>query len=404
MASSIIDTDSEDELPAGWEERVTLDGKVFYANHDTRVTQWTHPLTKKKKIVRGELPYGWERRLKEDGIVYYVDTINKKTTYTDPRLAFADNVKESPYDFKQKFDGNSTALQVLQGRDLTGQYFIVTGASSGIGYETTRSLLLHGASITMACRNLELAKTCRAQIMRERPEADVEVMHLDLSSLRSVKSFAEEYIGKKRPLHALILNAGQFGIAYNQTEDGIEEIFQVNHLSHFYLTTLLKDVLISSAPARVVVVSSESHRYTDLCLENLSEEKLSPPQSKYSDMKAYNLSKLCNVLFMREFHKQLSPLKVTSLAVHPGNMVSTRLQRSWWLYKLVFILARPFTKSLQQAAATTVYCAVSPDLNNIEDGECQFNKQTGSCNLTAGKKDTACTEIRGSGKGTVTKQ
>ncbi|XP_053401007.1 WW domain-containing oxidoreductase-like [Mercenaria mercenaria] len=369
MADHTLDTDSEDEIPAGWEERVTLDGEVYYANHSTEKTQWEHPTTGKRKSVKGDLPYGWERKIREDGVVFYVDHVNQKTTYTDPRLAFAEDVSKK--DVKQKFDGNSTALHILNGQDLSGKYAIVTGGNSGIGFETVRSLAFHGAHVVMACRNLVAAKECRDKIVEERSKAKVEVMKIDLASLKSVQEFAEQYKQKQWPLHLLILNAAVFGQSYTQTEDGIELTFQVNHLSHFYLTKLLWTVLMNSAPARVVVVSSESHRSTDLNVCNLSEEKLSPSAKNYWDLQAYNLSKLCNVLFSLHLNSVLSKCGVTSNSLHPGNIMYTNIQRSWWFYRLLFYVARPFTKSMQQGAATTIYCAAAPELQN--NGGMYFN-------------------------------
>lgn len=113
---NVPDSDSEDELPPGWEERVTVDGNVFYANHLTKATQWTHPRTGIKKVVNGELPFGWERCVdKNTGKVIYVDHENKRTTYTDPRLAFAIEEKDHVNDYRQRFDASSTALQVNTG-------------------------------------------------------------------------------------------------------------------------------------------------------------------------------------------------------------------------------------------------------------------------------------------------
>eukprot|EP00058_Branchiostoma_floridae_P002011 XP_002587499.1 hypothetical protein BRAFLDRAFT_61292 [Branchiostoma floridae] len=134
MASveGIFDTDSEDELPPGWEERVTTDGRVYYANHREKTTQWVHPSSGKRKRVLGELPYGWEQCTDDEGRIYYVDHVTRITTYTDPRLAFA--VPEDK-EWRQRFDGHSTALQVLQGRDLSGRVAMVTGANCGIGEE-----------------------------------------------------------------------------------------------------------------------------------------------------------------------------------------------------------------------------------------------------------------------------
>lgn len=129
---NLPESDSEDELPPGWEERVTVDGSVFYANHLSKATQWTHPRTGKKKRVSGDLPFGWERCVdKNTGKVIYVDHENKRTTYTDPRLAFAEEEKEHIHDYRQRFDASSTALQVLHGRDLSKQVALITGANTG---------------------------------------------------------------------------------------------------------------------------------------------------------------------------------------------------------------------------------------------------------------------------------
>ena len=372
MATQLFDSDSDDEIPPGWEERVTVDGKVYYANHSAQKTQWKHPSTGKKKVVKGELPYGWERNVMEDGTVYFVDHVNKKTTYTDPRLAFAEEVKDSPLDFRQKFDASSTALQVLMGRDLSGRYALITGANCGIGYETARSLALQGATVIMACRNIKAALTARDSIVKERPEAKVEVLELDLCSLRSVKTMADTYLQRGWPLHMLILNAGVFGQGYSETENGLETTWQVNHLAQFYLTKLLTDTLIKSAPARVIIVSSESHRMSGVNKpSSVILQKLSPTPSQYWHMTAYNDSKLCNILFSNELNARLFKYGVTSNALHPGNMMSSSISRYSWFYKLIFTLVRPFTKSMQQGAATTVYCAVADELTNV--GGIYFN-------------------------------
>ncbi|RUS82634.1 hypothetical protein EGW08_009587 [Elysia chlorotica] len=323
-------------------------------------------------MVKGELPYGWERNVTDDGTVFYVDHINQKTTYTDPRLAFAEEIKDSPYDFRQKFDASSTALQVLMGRDLTGKYVIVTGANSGIGFETARSLALHGATVVMACRDLDSAKRGKAAIQDELAQAKVEAMYIDLSSLESVKAFADKYIQLGWPLHVLILNAGVFGLGFKITEDNLEQTFQVNHLAQFYLTKLLVNVLMESAPARVIVVSSESHRMSTLSEQHLVEDRVCPPKAGgFWHFDAYNNSKLCNVLFANELNNRLLPHGVVANSLHPGNMMSSGMPRHWWIYRLLFALVRPFTKSMQQGASTTVYCAVAEELSNV--GGLYFN-------------------------------
>lgn len=328
-------------------------------------TQWDHPVTGKKKIVTGDLPFGWERKITEDGTIYFVDHENQKTTYTDPRLAFAEatddsNVKKG---YRQRYDGNSSALHVLSGRDLSQKYVIVTGASSGIGYETARSLAFHGAHVVMACRDVAKGEKCLQAILAERSLAKVTVMKLNLASFKSVEEFSEEYKKKQWPLHILILNAAVFGLPYTQTEDDFETTFQVNYLSHFYLTKLLWDILMKSSPSRAITVSSESHRQANLNMNNLTEDYLSPTNaSTYWDLQAYNLSKLCNILFALRLNTLLSDCGVLAVSCHPGNMIYTNLQSNWWFYKLLFYLVRPFTKSLQQGAATSVYCAVAPEV------------------------------------------
>jgi len=366
MASNLLDTDSEDELPAGWEERVTADGRVYYANHSQHTTQWQHPATGKKKRVAGELPYGWERKVTDSNHIYYVDHVNNKTTYTDPRLAFAVEDRGGCNETaKQRYDGSSSAQQVLLGRDLTGKYAIVTGSDKGIGFETARSLALHGATVVMACRNMKSALAAGKSIRKERSKAQVYAMYCDLNSLHSVRQFVTDYLSKKWPLHILVLNAGVFGLPYSVTEDGYETTFQTNHLGHFLLATSLTELMVESKPARMVIVTSESHRFTDLNQRTISEQKLNPPENEYRPILAYNQSKLCNVLLSCELNYRLEKRGVTCNAVHPGNMISSHLPRNWWFYRFIFAMVRPFSKSKQQGAASSVYCAAARELEGV---------------------------------------
>ncbi|XP_039619295.1 WW domain-containing oxidoreductase isoform X2 [Polypterus senegalus] len=355
--AGLDDTDSEDELPPGWEERTTKDGWVYYANHDELKTQWDHPKTGKRRKVAGDLPYGWEQETDEHGQVFFVDHINKRTTYLDPRLAFTvEDTPEKP-SVRQKYDGNSTAMEILQGRDLTGRVILVTGANTGIGFETAKSFALHGAYVILACRNKIPAANAVSTILEEWPKAKVEAMTLDLASLRSVQEFAQAFKSKNLPLHVLICNAAVIGQTWHLTEDGLESTFQICHLGHFYLVHLLQDVLRRSAPARVIMVSSESHRFTDLVDTNykIDLNLLSPPKREYWSMLAYNRSKLCNILFSNELNRRLSQYGVTSNALHPGNMMYTSLHRSWWVLTFLFTLARPFTKSMGAASVRSYF-------------------------------------------------
>ncbi|XP_026527839.1 WW domain-containing oxidoreductase [Notechis scutatus] len=370
--AGLDDTDSEEELPPGWEERTTKDGWVYYANHLEERTQWDHPKSGKRKRVAGDLPYGWEQETDENGQVYFVDHINKRTTYLDPRMAFT--VEDNPMktNTKQKYDGNTTAMEILEGRDLSGKVIIITGANAGIGREC-KSFSVHKKHHLLPCRKMYRAIQKIERTEKEWHKAKVEAITLDLASLQSVWEFAETFKSKNLALHVLVCNAAVLGLPWQLTEDGLERTFQVNHLGHFYLIQLLKDVLCRSAPARIVIVSSESHRFTDI-KENsgkLDFNLLSPSKKDYWSMLAYNRSKLCNILLSSELNRRLSPHGVTSNALHPGNMIYSSLHHNWWLYTLLFTLARPFTKSLQQGAATTVYCAVAAELEGL--GGMYFN-------------------------------
>ncbi|KAH0619529.1 hypothetical protein JD844_000226 [Phrynosoma platyrhinos] len=193
-----------------------------------------------------------------------------------------------------------------------------------------------------------LSNSCFAHVIEIKHKAKVEAMTLDLASLQSVQDFAEAFQSKNLSLHLLICNAAVFGVPWQLTEDGLESTFQVNHLGHFYLVQLLKDVLCHSAPARVVMVSSESHRFTEIkdSSGKLDFNMLSPPKKDYWAMLAYNRSKLCNILMSNELNRRMSPHGVTSNALHPGNMMYSSIHRSWWVYTMLFTLARPFTKSM----------------------------------------------------------
>ncbi|XP_030382885.1 WW domain-containing oxidoreductase [Scaptodrosophila lebanonensis] len=365
--SFLPDSDSEDELPPGWEERSTDDGVVCYINQQSRLSQWTHPRTGRPKRITGELPIAWEKYYDEQTkrTMFY----NKETqqrTNADPRLAFA--VEEPPLtaaDVRQRFDSCTTALQVLHGKDLHGRLAIITGANSGIGFETARSLALHGCEIIFACRNQEATEVAIDRIAQERPAARsrCRFLALDLGCLEDVQEFAEEIKRSVNHIDYLILNAGVFALPYTQTVDGLETTFQVSHLSHFHLTMQLEALF--DHRSRIVVVSSESHRFASLPTENLTLQHLSPPAEKYWSMMAYNNAKLCNVLFAQELALRWKKRGISVFALHPGNMVSSQLQRNYWFYRLLFAIARPFTKSLQQAAATTVYCATANELTAL---------------------------------------
>lgn len=191
---------------------------------------------------------------------------------------------------------------------------IITGANSGIGFEMARMFALKGAGVIMACRNSDKAALAEEKIRRSYPDADISVMHLDLSSLESVSSFAAGYKKQYTGLDILINNAGVMATPYRQTADGFEWQFGINHLGHFALTGHLLDLLIKTGDSRVVTVTSIAHFKGKLHFDDLSGE------SWYRRMKAYRQSKLANLLFAYELQKRLkrSGSDTISVAAHPG--------------------------------------------------------------------------------------
>lgn len=365
------ESDSEDELPPGWEERATLDGKVYYANHSSKATQWVHPRTGKRKRVSGDLPFGWEKKISDEETLLFYDRISGKTTYTDPRLAFAVEEKDDPMDIRQRFDASTTAMQILHGMDLSGKIVLVTGGTSGIGYETAKSLAYHGAEVIIPCRNTDKGEKALRSMKADRASVNVTFVKMDLASLTSVRHFCLDFKLKYQRLDILILNAAVFQ-PHTLTEDGYEATFQVNHLAQFYLFQQLDPLMAKAASPRVVVVSSESHRFGYLNKENIDENYLSPVTANGTvGMLLYNNSKLCNVLFSNEIERRYGDKGLHSNSLHPGNMVSSNLQMNWWLLRLLYAVVRPFTKSLQQAASTSVFCAVVPELEGV--GGMYFN-------------------------------
>ena len=370
MSALLPETDSEDELPPGWEERATLEGDVYYANHLHKSTQWTHPRTGKRKEVSVSLPFGWERNRLADGKVVFVNHDEEKTTYIDPRLAFAKEINDSKSkleNFRQRFDASSNALQVLHGQDLSGKIAIITGSNEGgIGFEVARSLARSGCTVVFACRNLEKAEVSIGKVRSERAHVKCFAMELDLASLNSVKTFSENFLKSFQTLDILILNAGIFGLEHCMTEDNLELTFQVNYLSNFYLSHLLKPALNKANLPKIVTVSAECHRFSTLENPNefLSETVLNVTNpDRFCPTFAYNDSKLCQVMFALEANENWK--HVRAIAVHPGNMVSSRLNRHWWLYRVLFGLVRPFAKSLQQAAAPVVFAAASQEMKGV---------------------------------------
>ena len=201
---------------------------------------------------------------------------------------------------------------------MTGKTCVLTGATSGIGRETAVALAGLGARLALVCRDRGRGEDAVAEIAARTGNRDV-VLHLaDLSSQRDVRRVAAEILAAHPQIHVLVNNAGVVNLRRTLTEDGLETVFATNHLAYFHLTLLLLDRLRASAPARIVNVASDAHRWGRLDLDDLGNAR------RYRAMQVYGQSKLANILFTYELARRLAGSGVTCNCLHPG-AVGTRL-------------------------------------------------------------------------------
>jgi len=253
-----------------------------------------------------------------------------------------------------------TADQVLAGIDLHGRTLLVTGATAGIGLETARSLAARGAQVHVGGRTAAKADAACATIRQGHPDADVHPFVADLGDLHQVRAAAEAF--EPELLHGLVANAGVFGGGYVESAQGIERTFAVCHLAHFVLADALLPKLRAAAAAdgeaRVVMVASESHRgRKELDLPNVPLTK-----DTHGDIAAYDLAKQCNVLMALELDRREADHGVRALSLHPGTLITTDIGRNSAITRFALKLISPFTPSIAQGAATTVWAACHPDL------------------------------------------
>ena len=271
----------------------------------------------------------------------------------------------------EKFGAKSTADEVLSGVDLKGKRFLVTGASSGIGLETARSLVSHGASVVAAVRDLAKPETATvaARDAASQGGGSLELVALDLASLQSVHACADALLADGRPFDAIIANAGVMATPFGHTVDGFEVQFGTNHLGHFALVNRIEPLLADGG--RLVVLSSQAHRVADIDLDDPNFA-----QQAYDPFVAYGRSKTANALFAVEFDRRHRGRGVRAASVMPGNSL-TDLPRNFSQEELQGLfetvgkaradagLAPAELKEISQAAATSVWAAVVADKDEI---------------------------------------
>ena len=247
----------------------------------------------------------------------------------------------------------------MSNESMKGKIVMITGANSGIGKAASQALAKMGATVVMVARNREKGEAAASDIIKESQNSSVDLLIADLSSLESVRQLSTEFHSNYSKLHVLINNAGLFNQRRSVTTDGYENTFATNYLAPFLLTNLQMDILKSSAPSRIINVSSVGHYNGHVNFEDLNLEK------DYGGWKAYGQSKLALVLFTHELAKKLTGTGVTVNSVHPGTVATNIWSRPLGPAGFIMSIPKLFMTSPQKGAETIVYLASSPDAGNV---------------------------------------
>jgi len=263
------------------------------------------------------------------------------------------------------FNKESTGEEVTEGLDLSGKTVVITGANSGLGYETMRVLAMRGAHVIGVARNMERAKkACDTVKGKTTPVA------CELTDFNSVVTCSETIKKMNLPIDMLICNAGIMELPELEQVYGIEKQFVVNYLGHFILTNRLLDQVKAADQGRIVMLTSGRYKAAPpegIQFDNLSGEK------GYDPLTAYGQSKLAVALFSQELSRRLEGTTTTSNAVHPG-IIMTNLGRHYptWKIMLSKLIGWTFMRSVEQGVATTCYVATNPELSKVS-GQMFFN-------------------------------
>jgi NAD(P)-dependent dehydrogenase (short-subunit alcohol dehydrogenase family) len=265
------------------------------------------------------------------------------------------------------FGSESTADDVLAGRDLSRKTALVTGGTSGIGWETARALSAAGAHVVITARDATKADEAIGTLRGAVPGGGFDVVVLELASLASVRDAARHILARFPAIHILIDDAAVMTPPFGRTAEGFETQFGTNHIGHFVLTNLLVPALIAGAPSRVVVLSSAAHQRGDVLWDDINIER-----DPYDRAKAYAQAKTANMLFAVELDRRLRSRGVRVFGVHPG-VIATNLHRHLTKEIIAGLRAAAATdgarmapqarKTIPQGAATSVWAATAPELD-----------------------------------------
>ncbi len=255
------------------------------------------------------------------------------------------------------------------GLNMSGKVCLITGGTSGIGEVTARELAKLGAAVVITGRSQVKLDQAIQRISSQSGGDKVSGLVADLAIQSEVRSLASDFMNKYDRLDVLVNNAGAVYFRRSESVDGIEVTFAGNHLAPFLLTNLLLDTLISSAPARIINVSSNSHEGQVIDFEDLQ------CQHNYQFMRAYGQSKLANILFTYELDRRLEGSWVTVNALHPGFVGTNMAANNGWLVRLFLPLTRFWAISPDEGAETSLYLASSPEVEGVS-GEYFYRKQS----------------------------
>ena len=261
--------------------------------------------------------------------------------------------------------------------EIKNKNVLITGATSGIGEATAIDLAKKGANIFFIARNNLKAQNLSDKIefiSGKRPKFFI----ADLASLKNIKESALEFISLDIPLHVLLNNAGLINNNRKETVDGFEEVFSINHLAYFYLTHLLLDKLKEGTPSRIINVSSGAHAFVKgFNFDDVNSLK------EYKPFKVYGYSKLANILFTKKLSQVLENENIIVNCLHPGVVGTSFGQNNGIFSKILFNLSKPFMRSSEKGAETSIYLCSSPDVSDVSGQyfyNCKIAKTTSWAN------------------------
>ena len=248
---------------------------------------------------------------------------------------------------------------VISDKSMKGKICMVTGASSGIGEVTARALAQGGATTIIVGRNPEKSAATVNRIKEQTDNHEVEFMLADLSSQKDIRQLARQFKSRHHRLDVLVNNAGAWITRRQQSVDGIEMTFALNHLNYFLLTNLLLDILKVSAPARIINVSSVGHKRVRINFDDLQAKE------RYNGFQVYRQSKLANVLFTYELARRLEGTGITVNAVNPGFAATNFGFNNGGVMRLFMPVCKLVVLSAEQGAQTSIYLATSAEVEGV---------------------------------------